>query len=274
MNDIIELSDDEETLRACALTCHSWVEASQALLHFCVRLRAEHLLADPDRYSNPDVAKHVEKLMITGLSSAALGTLDDPIIRSQVKAGWGVLARLSNVDTLMIRWLDMQKDDPMSIHPYLSHKSVFPNVDKLVLPKNPYFTSFLAFVEFITGFPSLDHLEIQGLSWPSDGSSVGLSEELVDKARALTQRLGFLAFNSNNRENVSPAVTTDFAKLVQSADSCSITQFSMLDWSLAQAPAAFSSILQTFGRSLITLVLSMDALGPTPAIANCGTFQI
>ncbi|TCD67865.1 hypothetical protein EIP91_011862 [Steccherinum ochraceum] len=273
VDEIIEFGDeDEETLKACSLTCRSWVEASQTLLHSCVRLTAKSLLADPNRYSNPDVAKYVETLMITGLPSASPGTLGDPTIKSKVQAGWDVLARLSKVETLMIRWLDMRKEDPASILPYLLDKSIFPIVEKMVLPENAYFASFHAFAQFITSFPSLGHLEIQGLAWPSDESDGSLSEELVGKARDLTQRLSFLAFKltDSDAEVVSPTTAIGFAKLIQPVNNCSITQFTMLDWSLAQAPTALSSMFQTFGPSLTTLELSMDALGPTPAIAKCG----
>ncbi|KAJ3476156.1 hypothetical protein NLI96_g11356 [Meripilus lineatus] len=242
---IDNLHSDLISLRACTLTCHSWLHRSRRLLHS--RVRIGEYFVDLDRYSDPNVAHYVRELelymVVSGHTCQRVTT--EPL--------WQMISRFPSVNTLTIRDLEVPRLSPnkMSILQTLCKQ-----LRSLTLI-NVEFKGPDQFIEFIDSCDQLTHLNIPRIKFFDRHADIdALAHSLSSLAESGSpipgHRIKCLSLGTFS-DHVTTTVELWFAALVASGSlqASIISRDACID-----GPVNFDPIFSAIGPSSMDLQIS------------------
>lgn len=251
-----ELSGDKPTLKACSLTCRSWVYRSQYRLHKHLFFsNVKHLTSSSDRYLNSTVAAYVNSLDLS-----TLPTSTSPYLSGERIQVWVILTRLTQVRRLTVRNLE----DAATVTPFIT--MAFPNVSELVLG-TAEFDSFAQFKSFFAAFAHVKRFQLDTFDvfpWLSDSEDDEFSEDDDDYLEF--PRLQHLTLSGRS---LYSADLMDLASWLRSElpGSSSLRSLTFETWYGGRF-GTMRAYLVACRRSLQTLQLPMGALESSVARLN------
>ncbi|KAI0636457.1 hypothetical protein C8Q77DRAFT_1050271 [Trametes polyzona] len=245
------LWDDIDTLRACSLTCKAWLPASRFHLFRNVRLRhADDVFRFRSLLSSaPGVAPCVRKLSLSadynGATAEGAAQEDDTWVNSAAS----LLPLLNNISTLglaRVRWHALNDET----------RAAFAGVCKSVRQLFLFEVSFEAsrdVVAFLSGFPALQELYFQAVSWKHDSPSPfdepNSPQALTDAGR---MQLSYLFLDPKS----SPTLVTEW--LLKHPEEQHLRTI-QLCWRELENTKAVGDLLQASGSSLESLQVEFPA---------------
>lgn len=163
---IDHLWDDPVSLKACSLTCRSWVPSSRLHLFHTVRLRnATECTRFTSLVANTSsIARCVRRLTLSaeyrGVDARGQPVEDD----GWIDAAAELVPKLERVSTLglsRVRWSALKPETRTAF------RGLFKNVQTLFLFEVRFDTS-KAVLDFLSAFPVLTSLYFHGVSWDDD----------------------------------------------------------------------------------------------------------
>lgn len=142
---IDELSDDAAALKACSLTCQSWIHPAQSYIHQSIQISLNSNL-DLEKYGSPQLARHVRQLCIVSDASGTFLGIDalkphDDLWRftlrftrltslSLINQKWSIVPPdvkehllCPNLTSITVRGLLLSEEDAYPLFSYLSTSS-------------------------------------------------------------------------------------------------------------------------------------------------------
>ncbi|KAI0332589.1 hypothetical protein GY45DRAFT_1320789 [Cubamyces sp. BRFM 1775] len=245
------LWDDIESLRACSLTCKAWLPSSRFHLFRNVRLRHAE---DVVRFrallaSAPGIAPCVRKLSLSADYGGATPEGSPQEDDAWVNGAAALLPLLSHITTLglaRVRWHALNEETRAAF------AGVFKNVRQLFL----FEVSFEAsrdVVAFLSGFPVLQELYFQAVSWKHDSPSPFENPDTLHEfAEAGSMHLSYLFLDPKS----SPTLVTEW--LLKHPEEQRLRTI-QLCWRELENTRAVGDLLQASGASLESLQVEFPA---------------
>ncbi len=161
MNYIIRLlRGDDCSLKACCLTSHSWLVPAQGTLHEDVHINCSNRnCVYPARYSSPKIAQYVHSLTVLELPPPIRYSPEEETHDTHVLV-WDVLYRFTQLRRLTIHSMEwfctQERRDILS--------ATFSHVSSLRLC-DIKFKHVHDFLFFMSAFPNISSLHLDGVSW-------------------------------------------------------------------------------------------------------------
>lgn len=243
---IDNLHSDLIALRACTLTCHSWLHRSRRHLHS--RVRIGEYFVDLSRYSAPHIAQYVRELelymVISGHTCQRVTT--EPL--------WQMISRFPCVNTLTIRDLELPRLSPKKM---AILRGLCKQLRSLTLI-NVEFQGADQFISFIESCEQLTHLNIPRIMFfEHHGDIDALGQSLSSLAESGSpipgHRISSLSLGTFSSDYVTTTVELWFAALVASGS----LQESMISRdACVDGPVNFDPIFSAIGTSKMDLQIS------------------
>ncbi|GBE81687.1 hypothetical protein SCP_0400580 [Sparassis crispa] len=257
---IDHLWDDPPSLKACSLTCRSWIPSSRLHLFHTVRLRDS---ADCERLealvaASPSITRCVRRLSLSaeygGVDADGHAWEDD----GWVDTAAPLLAQLTRVTTLglsRIRWDALHPETQSTI------LRLSKSVRSLFLFEVRFATAYDV-LEFLSAFPALEELYFHAVSWAQDSmdtrpDSTALSLA-VDAVRG-NIRLTYLFLDARS----SPTLVTEWLLRHPSEQRLRTIQ---LCWREIENTKAVGDLLYASGAALEQLQVEFPAGVPEEAV--------
>ncbi|KAI0647585.1 hypothetical protein C8Q79DRAFT_636548 [Trametes meyenii] len=244
------LEDDVESLRACGLACKTWLPRSRFHLFRNVRLRHAD---DVVRFralvaSVPGIAHYVRKLSLVadyaGVTAEGAALEDDGWVNDTAE----LLPLFTGVTTLAlarVRWHALNDETRAAF------AGVFKSVRRLFL----FEVSFNAsrdVIAFLSGFPMLQELCFEAVSWKDSPSPSETQDGSDEFAEAGSMHLSYLFLDPKS----SPTLVTEWL-LQQPGEQCLRTI--QLCWRELENTQLVGDLLEASGASLESLQVEFPA---------------
>ncbi|OCH92083.1 hypothetical protein OBBRIDRAFT_751976 [Obba rivulosa] len=204
---IDHLWDDPVSLKACSLTCRSWVPSSRLHLFRTVRLRngTECTRFETLVTNTPAIARCVRQLTLSaeyrGVDGQGQPVHDDEWIDTAAELA-RKLERVTTLGLSRVRWYALQPETQRAF------KGLFKNVKTLFLFEVRFDTS-KDVLDFLSAFPVLASLYFHGVSWHNDllgHATLDDLKKLTGKAEHGRMQLSYLFLDSRS----SPTLVTEW----------------------------------------------------------------
>lgn len=162
------LGDDRDALKACALTCRSWLHRSRYHLHHSATLYHQNCRIHPSQIESiatflslPAIAEYTQDLLLEGKTELKSNRFNDA---NSSELFWRALARFTHVKRLRVSrlfWVSHTLESKNRLC------KAFPSVTDL----DVYMSDFAdanEFLSFLTAFPKLVRLRTERLFWAKD----------------------------------------------------------------------------------------------------------
>ncbi|KAI8982881.1 hypothetical protein BD414DRAFT_463930 [Trametes punicea] len=245
------LWDDVESLRACSLTCKAWLPSSRYHLFRNVRLRHAD---DVARFrtlliSAPGIAHCVRKLSFSADYDGATAEGSPQEDDAWVNGAAELLPKLNRIDTLglaRVRWHALHQKT----------RSAFADVFRTVRQLFLFEVSFDAsrdVISFLSGFPALQELYFQAVSWKHDSPAPFDDPNTPHEfAEVGSMHLSYLFLDPKS----SPTLVTEW--LLKHPEEQRLRTI-QLCWRELENTKAVGDLLQVSGASLESLQVEFPA---------------